>query len=354
MAALGIATGKRLVRGLSYSLGAARAYHRLRNRRTLTVIGLHRVLSPDDPRWNEAIPDYVVPAALFEKYVEFFAAHYNVVDVDQVLDCRRGGAPLPDWALLITFDDGWADTAEVAMPVLERAGMPAVVFVAATAVGRAAGFWQERWYSAWLGHQCSAASFASVWTSAAGAEPVPSDALAAPAAFYALIEHLELVDAGARERLLVDFRGGAAEPVVKLAHMATSEQILDLDRGGIRIGGHGNTHTRLTEVADVDAELIESRRRLNQLLGTSDAVKTMSFPHGRYNRQAVQRARAAGFELCCTSEKYLNPTHEGRILSDVLGRVFPETEPTTTPAGKFSPDGLANMLFRPPVVRLKV
>jgi peptidoglycan/xylan/chitin deacetylase (PgdA/CDA1 family) len=40
-----------------------------------------------------------------------------------------GGVPLPSNAVLITFDDGYANTVSAALPVLERLGLPAVLAV---------------------------------------------------------------------------------------------------------------------------------------------------------------------------------------------------------------------------------
>ena len=54
---------------------------------------------------------------------------YTVVGLDAVLDHYSLGKPLPDRAVLITFDDGYRDTLENAMPVLQKHGFPAVIFV---------------------------------------------------------------------------------------------------------------------------------------------------------------------------------------------------------------------------------
>src|SRR5690606_15174773 len=98
-----------LVKRALYRSGLLGLYHRLRNRRALTVIMFHRVLTQQDPRWASCDPDYTLEAGLLERCLEFFRRHYNVVSSDDVLAARRDGTPLPDRALLITFDDGWAD-----------------------------------------------------------------------------------------------------------------------------------------------------------------------------------------------------------------------------------------------------
>ncbi|MGC1212187.1 MAG: polysaccharide deacetylase family protein [Micromonospora sp.] len=50
-------------------------------------------------------------------------------------DLLRGSAPLPPLPVLITFDDGFPDLAETAMPVLRRYGLTATAYVIAARVG---------------------------------------------------------------------------------------------------------------------------------------------------------------------------------------------------------------------------
>jgi hypothetical protein len=90
-------------------------YHRMRNRRTLTVVMFHRVIDPADPRWNSCDPDYTLEASLFERCIRFLQRHYRIVSTDEVLAARNGERALPPRALLITFDDGWSDNVEFAL-----------------------------------------------------------------------------------------------------------------------------------------------------------------------------------------------------------------------------------------------
>ena len=53
---------------------------------------------------------------------------FNVLPLALAVERLRQG-DLPARALAITFDDGYADNAEVAAPILERLGLPATFFV---------------------------------------------------------------------------------------------------------------------------------------------------------------------------------------------------------------------------------
>src|SRR5438477_10462010 len=71
-----------------------------------------------------------VPVGLFEEQMSGLRElGYSVVGLDAVLAHYLDGMPLPAGATLITFDDGYEDVLRHALPVLEREGYPAVLFV---------------------------------------------------------------------------------------------------------------------------------------------------------------------------------------------------------------------------------
>ena len=78
------------------------------------------------------IPDNptTVPVARFDEQLGSLRdLGYEVVGLDAVLDHYTLGAPLPRKPVLITFDDGYRDILENALPVLQKHGYPAVIFI---------------------------------------------------------------------------------------------------------------------------------------------------------------------------------------------------------------------------------
>ncbi|WP_196799743.1 polysaccharide deacetylase family protein [Thioalkalivibrio sulfidiphilus] len=64
----------------------------------------------------------------FEIYCRFFAQHMRVCTLTELAERVREGREL-DGSVAITFDDGYADNAELAAPVLNRNALPATFFV---------------------------------------------------------------------------------------------------------------------------------------------------------------------------------------------------------------------------------
>src|SRR4051794_40475090 len=89
---------------IGHATGGFRAYHTLRNERWLTVLCMHRVLPPSDPRYAEADKEWTITPKHLADTVGFVKRHFNVVSLDALLDARRRGTPLPPRPLLFTFD----------------------------------------------------------------------------------------------------------------------------------------------------------------------------------------------------------------------------------------------------------
>lgn len=333
-----------LIKRLLYDSGALGLYHRVRNARTLTVTMFHRVLDPTDPRWNHCDPDYTLRTDLFDECLRFFSAHYTMVSADDVVEARRGRKKLPRCAMLVTFDDGWADNVDYALPRLHARRMPGLMFVVADAIGALGTFYQERIVSAWrrgaLTHDALQTALRRFELGTPDPVP-PGDG--GTASMRRLIGRIENIPAESRERLLATI-----EPQLQdeSRHMVTADELRLLERGGVAIGVHGKTHIPLTAAIDLDAELSGARKEIGARLAADVLPFAMSFPHGRYDADIADRARQAGFELVFTSVPVVNPT--GSSVGWLLGRLGFESEAVTDATGRFRPDLLALYLFRRP------
>ena len=67
----------------------------------------------------------------FRAHLEAIAASgFRVLDLDTVTQLIRSAAPLPDRAVLITFDDSYTSIYETALPLLKKRQWPFVVCAA--------------------------------------------------------------------------------------------------------------------------------------------------------------------------------------------------------------------------------
>jgi peptidoglycan/xylan/chitin deacetylase (PgdA/CDA1 family) len=327
-----------VLRKLAYRLGALDLV-RHRQCHSLTVIMLHRVISPVDPDFAQADPVYTLSLPVFEQLLDFLLAHYSIVEVADVMAASDGRKPLPDHALLITFDDGWADNLRYAAPALHRRGMPAIIFaVAETILSPADEWWQETVFAAgrtgslaqWLGQQFVGSRITSMRRDGAtlGAFDV--------ATALGLIEEKE------REELL---RTLPSLPCSRRMMMGPGDlpKVMEL---GIDIGLHGYNHVPLTEVADVTAELVRARAVIDAAAGGASTGYALGCPHGRYDDRVLDGARAAGIRLVFTSDPHLNATRRGMLTRDrALGRINVVARHIEDWPGRFDPSAAARWLW---------
>jgi peptidoglycan/xylan/chitin deacetylase (PgdA/CDA1 family)/GT2 family glycosyltransferase len=103
--------------GRSAALGSPGATH------TCSVLAYHAIDDISDP----LVGSYAVTAAELEAHLEALLAHgWHFIALAEFLRTLHEGAPPK--TVLLTFDDGYRNVLENAAPVLERLGIPAVVF----------------------------------------------------------------------------------------------------------------------------------------------------------------------------------------------------------------------------------
>jgi peptidoglycan/xylan/chitin deacetylase (PgdA/CDA1 family) len=95
------------------------------------VLAYHAIEDVADPYTR----NYAVPPEQFECQLHaLIEAGFHFIGVDGLLGYLAGW-PVPDRSILLTFDDGYANLAQEAAPILKRFGAPAVVFMATHLVG---------------------------------------------------------------------------------------------------------------------------------------------------------------------------------------------------------------------------
>lgn len=115
--------------------------HRMILRATAAVMVFHRV---DDRLKGNPITCTVDQ---FRRYCDFFAQHFRVIPLSEMVDRLIGGRPLGG-CLSITFDDGYLDNYEIAAPELEKRGLPATFFIASGLIGtNTQPWWDEDWHA---------------------------------------------------------------------------------------------------------------------------------------------------------------------------------------------------------------
>ena len=71
----------------------------------------------------------------FLAHMQYLKAHHTVVPLQDVVNALKAGSPLPDKAVAITFDDGYANILDNAHPILTEMGFSYTIFINPNEIG---------------------------------------------------------------------------------------------------------------------------------------------------------------------------------------------------------------------------
>ncbi|WP_211213187.1 polysaccharide deacetylase family protein [Salinimonas chungwhensis] len=79
-----------------------------------------------------------VSQKVFAEHMRYINNHHTVLPLKEIVEATQNGKSLPDDALAITFDDGYANILENAHPVLQKYEFPYTIFINPDTIGQRA------------------------------------------------------------------------------------------------------------------------------------------------------------------------------------------------------------------------
>ena len=272
--------------------GRARGtWHRIR--RASVVLLYHRVADgPSDP-WSLCVR----PAHFREQMAVL--ARRRVVPLDALAGDVDAGRRRR--SIVVTFDDGYADFAAAALPILRTLGIPATLFVASGILDDQAEFWWDELERIVLAGPLPPERLELAIGGARFAWFAPRDG-DRRALYLALHRALGRVDGATRAAALRDLRAWARVGAARReSHRPLrADEVAPVARDPlVRVGAHSVSHAYLTALADAAqrAEIVDSKRRLEAIVARP--VDHFSYPHGDHAPATVAHVRAAGFRVAC-------------------------------------------------------
>jgi peptidoglycan/xylan/chitin deacetylase (PgdA/CDA1 family)/CelD/BcsL family acetyltransferase involved in cellulose biosynthesis len=277
-----------------------------RRRPAVRILYFHRVNNDGDPFFP------AMPTDCFERQIRFVARHYRLVSLsDAVRRLREGGPPEP--VVAITFDDGYRDNYTHALPILERYGATATIFLATGSIDSREPLWFEKLA---LAVKKTPHAFIDleldiprrIWVRD------EKERLSANDQIYAILR--QLPDVQRREWLDEILKQlGSTDAGERNGKMLTWDDVRHMRQRRIAFGGHTVTHPFVSRLSPEQAawEFSESKRRIEQELQTE--VEHFAYPSGREQ------------DFAASNKELLRQTGYKAAVSTIWGVNHPSTDP---------------------------
>jgi peptidoglycan/xylan/chitin deacetylase (PgdA/CDA1 family) len=284
------------------------------------ILAYHRVanLRPD-PQLLCVSPEH------FREHLEVIKQFFDAASLNQVRGAL-GPAKTPTKRVIVTFDDGYGDNLNEALPLLERYDIPATVFIVTGFMGDGRFFYwdilahiflsshvlpdrlaldvsgvEHRWHVEPQIHQQWDA--VQEWTVLSSHDPSPRCAV-----YKEITQILKTQSSKARTRLLkylVEWSGLSLEAMREDYHTLSESDFQVVARHRLLdIGSHSSTHPTLAILPtdQQEEEILGSKQVLEAIMGRP--VSSFSYPYGTRNdftSATLQLVKEAGFDVACAN-----------------------------------------------------
>jgi len=256
-------------------------------RAALPVLMYHRVFHEFDPLQAD-----IHTARTMDTQFRTLARWFKVLPLDEAVSLLGEGR-LPPRAACITFDDGYRDNHDLAMPLLQKHGLTATFYVASGLLNGGVMFHDTL---------IETVRHAPTGPLDLGLRDVPkvtlSDMPSRVAALETLVQQIKYLEPdereGLSERLLAALGKHAPRHL-----MMDDAHVRAMARAGMSMGGHTSQHHILARLDDTSAweEIRSNADTLSNL--TDQRVTSFAYPNGKpgtdYGPAHVDMVRRAGF-----------------------------------------------------------
>ena len=284
------------------------------------ILMYHRIAEPGSDPWALS-----VSPRHFAAHLEILKKYTRPMSLRDLVAGLQNGK-VPRRAVVVTFDDGYADNLYEAKPLLERHDIPATVFLPTGHIGKSEEFWWDKLACLLLNSHTlpkrphlDVNGRSHVWElaesydhqetgcrhgsdeSKAGLQPCSRRSL-----YFSVYQLLLPLPEQDRQACLQEIQGWiSGEPKARSAYRTLSPKEVELlGRGAlVEIGAHTITHPFLSACSEAiqQREIEQGKVDLEAL--TDRPVNSFAYPHGDYDERSVALVRRAGFVCACSIEE---------------------------------------------------
>ncbi|MCY7374717.1 MAG: polysaccharide deacetylase family protein [Pyrinomonadaceae bacterium] len=301
----------------------------------VNIVAYHRVVADIAKAEREAIRGLVVSTETFRRHCELLQTAFEVVSLETAAPFLDGTRRVKRPLAVITFDDGYLDFYEVAFPILNELGLPAVNFLPTNFMGGGKILAHDRIF--WL-VKLAAEKRISIRAALEKAGIENAAKISGKRDSLAVCDALVHLPNARREKVISELErkiGESAFEYPREYQLLDWEQIGEMQGKGIDFGFHTANHVvlPLEDDAALETEIFAGKSELERRLNRK--VVAFAYPNGAYNARIKNAVAKAGFEIAVTTERKINLPVKSDLLA--LGRISLCEESTRGLKGVYSP-----------------
>ncbi len=263
-----------------FSTGLLALKRKMRPRNTITVLAYHTL---ESPRFLRNVLGIHSSESDFNAQINYIASHHTVLSMSELLSILSFRMSAPENAVVITFDDGYADVYNIAYPRMKALGLPGTVFLTTEAVTCQRSIWTNRLYGF-----IEAAANRKVTIEFDGRKPLTVDLTDSHSRMIGALAVCGMLKTMSPEERLTALHAVARalgvdpqfDPIEQLP-MLSWDQVAILHREGFTIGSHSVTHPILSMCSEERQwmELSESKQEIETRLNAP--CRVLAYPNGQ-------------------------------------------------------------------------
>jgi peptidoglycan/xylan/chitin deacetylase (PgdA/CDA1 family)/glycosyltransferase involved in cell wall biosynthesis len=263
------------------------------------ILCFHNISDKSDLAYPSIKPE------LFYELIKYLNKEYDIIPISELQNCKQG-VKRP---MLLTFDDGYRNFIEFALPVLKEFKAPAINNIIVDCVENERPFWTQR-----LNYDLSYIfrNFRSIDFTWNGISIKNNLTVTSPQQIsLAIYKKLLTFEQTIRENFLSEIENHFNIEKPDNWGLMNWSEIKTCSENNIIIGSHTMTHNTLITINEkfvLNFEIAESKRVIEKHLGKN--IETIAFPNGIYDDRCIELAKEAGYKyLLTTKESYYHVTN---------------------------------------------
>ena len=298
----------------------------LKPNHSVAILRYHAIIDPDKNFYTT--PAIALSPMEFERHVRYFASKYQILSLDEVVDCLTENRPLPKNSVVFTFDDGYADNLEAAR-ILKKYQGNGTFYITTEPIDRKMRLWLAE--VTYLFLKSSQKSF-ELKVEGNTTSFQLKNYTSRWQAIREIVRTIKSNDRIMRAKVLKQVLDQLGEPALlkEIEDLVlTWPQINEMADMGMVIAAHTLTHLNLPNADPDDAvrEIIGSKSVLEEKIGRP--VRHFSYPNSGpydyYNETIRSYVVEAGFDSSCTSDNGF-ANHDSDIFALERVRTVPQLE----------------------------